>query len=156
MTISESAQLILQASVMGKGGEIFVLDMGEPIKISYLAEEMIRLSGKVPGEDIDIIFTGLRPGEKLYEELFHEKEALQSTTHEKILLARYREFEWERLNQIMDKIKLACVAYDDKQVRRLMKILVPEWSGYHVKTSNETTMIKQDDAASEAGLLTLH
>ena len=156
MTIRESAQLILQASVMGAGGEIFVLDMGEPIKISYLAEEMIRLSGKVPGEDIDIIFTGLRPGEKLYEELFHEKEALQSTTHEKILLARYREFEWERLNQIMDKIKLACVAYDDKQVRRLMKILVPEWSGYHVKTSNETTMIKQDDAASEAGLLTLH
>ena len=88
--------------------------------------------------------------------LAREKEALQSTTHEKILLARYREFEWERLNQIMDKIKLACVAYDEKQVRRLMKILVPEWSGYHVKTSNETTMIKQDDAASEAGRLTLH
>jgi FlaA1/EpsC-like NDP-sugar epimerase len=156
MTISESAQLILQASVMGEGGEIFVLDMGEPIKISYLAEEMIRLSGKVPGEDIDIIFTGLRPGEKLYEELFHEKEALQSTTHEKILLARYRECEWERLNQIMDKIRLACVAYDEKQVRRLMKMLVPEWSGYHARTGSETTMIKQDDAASEAGLLTLH
>ncbi len=95
MTIPEASQLILQASVMGDGGEIFVLDMGEPIKISYLAEQMIRLSGKVPGEDIDIVYTGLRPGEKLYEELFHEKEALQSTPHRKILLARYRTFDWE-------------------------------------------------------------
>ena len=157
MTIRESCQLILQASVMGKGGEIFVLDMGEPIKISYLAEEMIRLSGQVPGQDIDIIFTGLRPGEKLYEELFHEKEALQSTTHEKILLARYREFEWERLNEVMDEIKLACAEYDEKQVRSLMKILVPEWSGYHAKAERETVIIaKQDEAASKVRVLRLH
>ena len=142
---------------MGRGGEIFVLDMGEPIKISYLAEEMIRLSGKVPGEDIDIIYTGLRPGEKLYEELFHEKEALQSTTHEKILLARYREFEWERLNDVMDKIKLACADYDEKQVRSLMKKLVPEWSGYHGKAEHETiTMAKQDRPAAASELPTLH
>ena len=157
MTIRESCQLILQASVMGKGGEIFVLDMGEPIKISYLAEEMIRLSGKVPGEDIDIIFTGLRPGEKLYEELFHEKEALQSTTHEKILLARYREFEWERLNEVMDEIKLACAEYDEKQVRSLMKTLVPEWSGYHARAEHETiTIAPQDKAVSKVRVLRLH
>ena len=157
MTIRESCQLILQASVMGKGGEIFVLDMGEPIKISYLAEEMIRLSGKVPGEDIDIIFTGLRPGEKLYEELFHEKEALQSTTHEKILLARYREFEWERLNEVMDEIKLACAEYDEKQVRSLMKKLVPEWSGYRAKASHKTiTIANQGEAASEVEATVLH
>jgi FlaA1/EpsC-like NDP-sugar epimerase len=157
MTIQESCQLILQASVMGKGGEIFVLDMGEPIKISYLAEEMIRLSGKVPGEDIDIIFTGLRPGEKLYEELFHEKEALQSTTHEKILLARYRELEWDHLNAVMDDIKLACLEYDEKQVRSLMKKLVPEWSGYHATASDEKiTLPQQEEAASELGVPTLH
>ena len=157
MTIRESCQLILQASVMGKGGEIFVLDMGEPIKISYLAEEMIRLSGKVPGEDIDIIFTGLRPGEKLYEELFHEKEALQSTTHEKILLARYREFDWERLNEVMDEIKLACAEYDEKQVRSLMKMLVPEWSGYHPRAEHETiTIAQQDKAVSKVRVLRLH
>jgi len=157
MTIRESCQLILQASVMGKGSEIFVLDMGEPVKIAYLAEEMIRLSGKVPGEDIDIIFTGLRPGEKLYEELFHEKEALQSTTHEKILLARYREFEWGRLNEVMDEINLACEAYDEKQVRSLMKMLVPEWSGYHAKAKHEAiTIAKQDEVASKVGALTLH
>jgi len=157
MTIQESSQLILQASVMGKGGEIFVLDMGEPIKISYLAEEMIRLSGKIPGQDIDIIFTGLRPGEKLYEELFHEKEALQSTNHEKILLARYREFEWERLNELMDGIELACAEYDEKQVRILMRELVPEWSGYHARTGKETiTMAKQDGSAAASELPTLH
>jgi len=157
MTIRESCQLILQASVMGKGGEIFVLDMGEPIKISYLAEEMIRLSGKVPGEDIDIIFTGLRPGEKLYEELFHEKEALQSTTHEKILLARYREFEWERLNEVMDEIKLACAEYDEKQVRSLMKTLVPEWSGYHPRAEHETiTIAPQDKAVAKVRVQRLH
>lgn len=157
MTVQEASQLILQASVMGRGGEIFVLDMGEPIKISYLAEEMIRLSGKVPGEDIDIIYTGLRPGEKLYEELFHEKEALQSTTHEKILLARYREFEWERLNEVMDEIKLACAEYDEKQVRILMRELVPEWSGYRAKASQKTiTIANQDEAASEVGATVLH
>ena len=130
MTIQESCQLILQASVMGKGGEIFVLDMGEPIKIGYLAEQMIRLSGKVPGEDIAIVYTGLRPGEKLYEELFHEKEALQSTGHAKILLARHRGFAWERLIEIMDQINTACAEYDEHAVRALMKELVPEWSSY--------------------------
>jgi FlaA1/EpsC-like NDP-sugar epimerase len=118
---------------------------------------MIRLSGKVPGEDIDIIFTGLRPGEKLYEELFHEKEALQSTTHEKILLARYRELEWDHLNAVMDDIKLACLEYDEKQVRSLMKKLVPEWSGYHATASDEKiTLPQQEEAASELGVPTLH
>jgi len=128
MMIPEASQLILQASVIGHGGEIFVLDMGEPIKISYLAEQMIRLSGKVPDEDIEIIYTGLRPGEKLYEELFHEQEALQSTSHKKILLARYREFEWDRLRTVMDKMKEACISCDEKALRGLLKELVPEWS----------------------------
>ncbi len=129
MTIPEACQLILQAGAMGSGGEIFVLDMGEPIKISYLAEQMIRLSGKVPDEDIDIVYTGLRPGEKLYEELFHEKEALQSTGHAKILLARHREFEWERLGVVMDSMYQACLDYDEARLRRLLKELVPEWGG---------------------------
>jgi len=122
---------------MGKGGEIFVLDMGEPIKISYLAEQMIQLSGKVPGEDIAIVYTGLRPGEKLYEELFHEKEALQSTGHAKILLARHRGFEWERLNEIMDQLNAACAEYDEHALRTFMKELVPEWSGYVPDTDQD-------------------
>jgi FlaA1/EpsC-like NDP-sugar epimerase len=129
MTIPESCQLILQASVMGEGGEIFVLDMGEPIKISFLAEQMIRLSGKVPGEDIEIVYTGLRPGEKLFEELFHENEALQSTRHSKILLARYRKANWQHLNQVLEHMQGACELYSEGQLRSLLKELVPEWSG---------------------------
>jgi len=128
MTIPEACQLILQASVMGDGGEIFVLDMGEPLKVSYLAEQMIRLSGKVPGEDIDIVYTGLRPGEKLFEELFHEKEELQSTVHEKILLARHREFDWESLTDILDGMVIACDKCDEDEIRRLLSELVPEWT----------------------------
>ncbi len=88
MTIPEACQLIMQAAVLGEGGEIFVLDMGEPIKIRYLAEQMIRLSGREPGRDIAIIYTGLRPGEKLYEELFYASEALVATGHPKIRVAR--------------------------------------------------------------------
>lgn len=88
MTIPEACQLIMQAAVIGDGGEIFVLDMGEPIKIRYLAEQMIRLSGREPGEDIAIHYIGLRPGEKLYEEFFYDSEDLIATAHPKIRVAR--------------------------------------------------------------------
>jgi FlaA1/EpsC-like NDP-sugar epimerase len=127
MTIPEACQLIMQASVMGKGGEIFVLDMGESIKISYLAEQMIRLAGKIPGEDIEIIYTGLRPGEKLYEELFHELEPLAGTSHEKILLARYREMDWNKLNQQFEQMENACSSYDGKRLKAMLRGLVPEF-----------------------------
>jgi FlaA1/EpsC-like NDP-sugar epimerase len=90
---------------------------------------MIRLSGKVPGEDIEIIYTGLRPGEKLYEELFHEKEALQSTRHSKILLARYRRADWTHLNQVMERMQEFCAHYNESGLQSLLKELVPEWSG---------------------------
>lgn len=83
--------------VNGSGGQIFVLDMDEPIKISYLAEQMIRLAGKEPGKDIDIQFTGLRPGEKLYEELFHASEELVQTEHEKLFKAKFRKMDWDDL-----------------------------------------------------------
>lgn len=143
MTIPEASQLILQSCVMGAGGEIFVLDMGQPIKITYLAEQMINLSGKVPGEDIEITYTGLRPGEKLYEELFHEQEALQSTAHQKILLARYREFDWQRLSAILDGMKQGCADYDEKKLRSLLKELVPEWSGDGAATLPERRKTKR-------------
>jgi len=126
MTIPEAAQLILQAGTMGKGGEIFVLDMGEPVKISYLAEQLIRLSGKKPGEDIEIVYTGLRPGEKLYEELFHESEQLAGTTHPKILLANSRSMDFAQLEQVLDKLALACGADDERQIYGLLSELVPE------------------------------
>jgi len=89
MTIKEAAQLILQAGAMGQGGEIFVLDMGDPVKIKYLAEQMIQLSGKQLHADIEIVYSGLRPGEKLYEELFYTAEQQKPTMHEKIFLAKH-------------------------------------------------------------------
>lgn len=126
MTIPEAAQLILQASVIGEGGEIFVLDMGEPVKISYLAEQMIRLSGKKPHDDIRIEYTGLRPGEKLYEELFHEQEPPVETRHPKIRLARSRVIEVGAIGEAIDALSGACEVNDETALRAGLARLVPE------------------------------
>lgn len=126
MTIPEACQLIMQSAVMGKGGEIFVLDMGNPVKITYLAEQMIRLAGREPGKDIEIVYTGLRPGEKLFEELFHEKEALSGTEHAQIFLAQHRVVDWVALEEILNGVERACEAYDEDGLGRLVYKLVPE------------------------------
>jgi FlaA1/EpsC-like NDP-sugar epimerase len=126
MTIPEACQLILQAECMGKGGEIFVLDMGDPVSITYLAEQMIRLSGNEPGGDIEIVYTGLRPGEKLFEELFHEKEKLEGTGHEKILLSRHRKIDWQLLNGVIARMESACETYDENTLLSSINDLVPE------------------------------
>lgn len=127
MTIPEASQLILQAMTIGQGGEIFVLDMGEPIKIQYLAEQMISLAGLMPHRDIQIQFTGLRPGEKLYEELFHEAEALLPTVHTKILQAQHRPRDWIELMDILAAIEQACERNDLAMLRQLLVKLVPEY-----------------------------
>ncbi|ODB98862.1 multidrug MFS transporter [Candidatus Thiodiazotropha endoloripes] len=136
MTIPEACQLIMQTVVMGEGGEIFVLDMGEPIKISYLAEQMIHLSGRTLGEDIQIEYIGLRPGEKLYEELFHEKEELAKTSHEKVLLAHHRQVDWQWLNGVMQQMSAATEELDSQQLRALLGQLVPE---HEIQTAQETS-----------------
>ncbi|MCK4838728.1 MAG: polysaccharide biosynthesis protein, partial [Desulfobulbaceae bacterium] len=112
MTIPEAVSLILQAGAMGEGGEIFVLDMGEPMLIRKLAEQMIRLSGLVPGQDIDIVYTGLRPGEKLFEEIFHERENLQETKHPKLFLASSREVDWQWLESELAELHQAALSRD--------------------------------------------
>jgi FlaA1/EpsC-like NDP-sugar epimerase len=137
MTIPEACQLIMQTIVLGRGGEIFVLDMGEPVKIKYLAEQMIRLSGKIPGEDIPISYIGLRPGEKLFEELFHEQERLEPTSHDKVLLARHREVGWEQLNTALDTIAEACERLDDVTLRAQLVSLVPEYRAQPPVTSGD-------------------
>lgn len=126
MTIAEASQLITQAAVLGGGGEIYVLDMGEPVKITYLAEQLIRLSGKIPGKDIEIVYTGLRPGEKLFEELFHELEPYEQTKHEKIFLARPRDGNWESLGADLREAELAVKRYDTKKIQQILLKLVPE------------------------------
>ncbi len=128
MTIAEASQLILQAMVNGQGGEIFVLDMGEPIKISYLAEQMIRLAGKEPGKDIAIEYIGLRPGEKLFEELFHVSEELAPTEHAKLFKAKFRQLEWDELMQGMRLLNIACTLHNNKELYTLLKNLVPEFN----------------------------
>jgi len=126
MTISEASQLIMQAAVLGSGGEIFVLDMGEPVSITYLAEHLIRLAGKEPGRDIEIVYTGLRPGEKLFEELFHELEPYEQTAHEKIFLAHPREADWEELRSELSASERAVTRYDTKSLQLALLRLVPE------------------------------
>ncbi len=127
MTIPEAVSLILQAGAMGRGGEIFVLDMGEPVKILDLAGQMIRLSGLAPDEDIAIEFIGLRPGEKLYEELFHEAEHLHGTAHPKLMLAEAREAAWPVLTEQLEQLRDACIRRDVDLVRHTLKAIVPEF-----------------------------
>ncbi|WFP49526.1 nucleoside-diphosphate sugar epimerase/dehydratase [Methylomonas sp. EFPC3] len=127
MTIPEACQLIMQAETIGQGGEVFVLDMGEPVKISYLAEQMIRLSGKQPGTDIKIEYVGLRPGEKLYEELFHEQEQLLPTGHEKLRLAKARIYDSEEWSQRIESLQQACACRDNATLLADLQSLVPEF-----------------------------
>lgn len=126
MTTSEACQLILQSSVIGKGGEIFVLDMGEPVLVRYLAEQLIKLSGRKPGLDIKIVYSGLRPGEKLYEELFHEDEDLDKTEIDKIMLARSRKVSWDKLCNTIRQLEKETYSFDEDALRKTMKKLVPE------------------------------
>lgn len=127
MTIPEASQLVLQAGSMGKGGEIFLLDMGEPVKIVKLAEELIQLSGYRPYEDIEIAFTGLRPGEKLYEELLLAGEGVQPTCHEKIMVAKAAECDEAVLvRQIEELYQLARSLDLDGVVAKLQE-MVPEF-----------------------------
>ena len=127
MTIPEACRLVLEAGSMGEGGEIFIFDMGKSVKIVELAKKMIRLSGLVPHQDIAIEFSGLRPGEKLYEELLNDLENTKPTHHEKIMVAQVREYDFESISKcISDLIKLSC-QYKDRQVVIKMKEIVPEF-----------------------------
>ncbi|WP_321531305.1 nucleoside-diphosphate sugar epimerase/dehydratase [uncultured Desulfuromonas sp.] len=127
MTIPEATQLVLQAGSMGNGGEIYLLDMGEPVKILHLAEELIRLSGKVPYDDIDIVFSGLRPGEKLYEELLLDGEGIKPTTHEKICVAQSVTENDALLNAQLEHLFEAARKMDLRLTVDLLEKVVPEY-----------------------------
>jgi len=127
MTIPEACQLVLEAASMGKGGEIFIFDMGESVKIVNLAEKMIYLAGLKPNKDIKISFTGLRPGEKLYEELLANKENTIPTYHSQIMIAKVRDYDNNKVcNQIHELIEIA-KTYDKFKIVRKMKEIVPEF-----------------------------
>ena len=126
MTIKESCQLILQAAIMGNGGEIFVLDMGEPVKISYMAEQMIRLSGLIPGRDIKVEYSGLRPGEKMYEELFYDDEVREKTSNEKILLAKHQSLEICDLQEKINNIIQSVNEFNNEKIKKQLWRIVPK------------------------------
>ena len=128
MTIPEACQLIMQAATVGKGGEIFVLDMGEPILIRYLAEQMIRLSGKRIGTDISIHYVGLRPGEKMTEELFLEDERPMPTPHVKLLLARSVDLDRPSIDEQIDRLSALSDEFDQERMLLGLKGLVPEFA----------------------------
>ncbi|WP_126651992.1 polysaccharide biosynthesis protein [Chryseobacterium aureum] len=127
MTIPEACELVLQAGTMGEGGEIFVFDMGEPVKILDLARRMIKLSGFEPNLDIKIIYTGLRPGEKLYEELLSDDAKTLPTHNEKIMISRDPSMGFEEIDTLTKQITKASLRRDKVEVVRILKTIVPEF-----------------------------
>jgi FlaA1/EpsC-like NDP-sugar epimerase len=147
MTIPEACRLVLEAGAMGQGGEIFVFDMGKSVKIVELAKKMIRLSGFKPNEDIEIKFTGLRPGEKLYEELLNDLENTMPTHHEKIMIAKVRENNYKIISLKIEELKLRLATQNKNEVVHQMKLIVPEFKS---KNSIYEQLDKEIELSNEA------
>ena len=128
MTIPEAVSLVLTAGGLAKGGEIFILDMGEPVKILTLAENLIRLSGFKPYEDIPIEFTGLRPGEKLYEEILLNEEGMKKTANKKIFIGKPIELDVEKFNEKLVELKKAALKNDKNGIDKLISEIVPTFN----------------------------
>jgi FlaA1/EpsC-like NDP-sugar epimerase len=149
MTIPEASQLVLQAGVIGNDGDIFVLDMGEPVKIVDLAREMITLSGLRPGEDIEIKFTGRRPGEKLYEELSVKGEDMGPTTHDKIFIWRNRMEDWPRVCRLIEEMRAAADELSAEQLKQRLLEVVPDYTPDN-EVSQRSTSSENADAPLNA------
>jgi len=127
MTIPEAVQLVLQAGALGRGGEVFLLDMGEPIRIVDIATDLIRLSGLAVGTDIEITFTGMRPGEKLYEEMFFSAENVVATDHPKVLRARNGILPEGIMRRIEALVNAAESEHPDDELKQLLRNLLPDF-----------------------------
>lgn len=142
MTIPEACLLVIEAGVMGQGGEIFVFDMGKPIKIADLARKVIKLSGKEPDRDIQIVYTGLRPGEKLYEELLSSAENSRPTYHEKILIADVRQYDFSVVEKKVNKLISSASRHYTLETVSLMKDLVPEFVSNNIAYEKINAKVK--------------
>jgi FlaA1/EpsC-like NDP-sugar epimerase len=131
----------MQACVQGQGSEIFVLDMGEPIKISYLAKQLIRMAGLIPGQDIEIVYTGLREGEKLVEELFHNEEKLEKTLHDQISLAESRALNSESIVNAVRLLTSKIQQSDTDGIEQIMKELVPEYMQRNLAEGTDSAQV---------------
>ncbi len=145
MTIPEAAQLVLQAASYAKGGEIFVLDMGKPVRIYDLAKNLIRLSGYTPNVDIEIAVTGLRPGEKLFEELLMNEEGLTKTRHEKIFIGAPSDITMEELKPSLDMLKLAAESNDIDTIKSVIEKVVPTY----IRNSDIVNKPKEKEMAAK-------
>jgi FlaA1/EpsC-like NDP-sugar epimerase len=144
MTIPEAAQLVLQASTIGKGGEVFILHMGEPVRILDLAETLISLSGLKPHQDIKIIETGMRPGEKLYEELTFETEGTVATSHPKIFISRIATLQGDEIQTALERLTQLVRDRNEDALRRFLNELIPE---AHLTTApSETGPVEEGEA----------
>jgi len=128
MLIPEACQLILQAGAMGKGGEIFILEMGDPINIDHMARDLIKFSGFEPDVDIKIEYTGLRPGEKLYEELMTDQEGVVPTDHHKIRVLTGTKVDLQQLNGGIERLRKEAEKRDIETIRQQFKKIVPEYN----------------------------
>ncbi|HUV01469.1 MAG TPA: polysaccharide biosynthesis protein, partial [Bacteroidales bacterium] len=135
MTIPEACQLVLEAGFMGKGGEIFVFDMGKPVKIDFLANQMIKLSGLVPEQDIKISYIGLRPGEKLFEELLTQKEITLPTYHPKIKIAQVEKIDYTGIIIRIDAFLNHLYSLSKEQIVEFSQEMVPEYNSTNGKYS---------------------
>jgi FlaA1/EpsC-like NDP-sugar epimerase len=150
MTIPEAVQLVIQASALGGGDQVFMLDMGDPVKIVDLASDLITLSGRTPGVDIEIVFSGIRPGEKLYEELYLELESAEKTSHPKIMVARHAGFDAKRYGEQLQELRRAVDGCDETQVRMLLPQLVPEYKKQGPSTNVVALMPGRTTSSSAA------
>ncbi|RMH78403.1 MAG: polysaccharide biosynthesis protein [Cyanobacteria bacterium J007] len=140
MSIPEAARLVIQAGAMGQGGEIFLLDMGEPVRIYDLAVQMIELSGLVPGKDIEIKITGLRPGEKLHEELLVDSAKAKPTRHPKIFCAQEPKIHWEFLQPRLEALIEKAHAHDEAGIREELRRLIPEYQPTNVQLTRSSRL----------------
>ena len=145
MTISEASQLVLQAAATGSGGQIYLLDMGEPVRIVDLARQMITLSGFRPGEDIDVVFTGIRPGEKLFEELRTKGEDLEPTVHPKILIWKHKPVEYKEISQAIEELKALKNSPDREGIVSLLQGIIPEYEPMSPPETTAGPPTKQDE-----------
>jgi FlaA1/EpsC-like NDP-sugar epimerase len=126
MSIPEAAQLVMQAGAMGRGGEIYVLDMGEPVRITDLATDMVRLMGLKVGEDIDIVYSGLRPGEKIHEELSTDEEEVEPTGHEKIMMVKSPPLDRDALGKGLEDLIARFDILSPDEIRQTLFAMIPE------------------------------
>ncbi len=149
MTIPEACSLVLQAGTMGNGGEIFVFDMGQPVKIYDLATRMISLSGLRPGKDIEIVETGLRPGEKLYEELLNDKEKTMATRHNKIMVAKVRVYDYSEVTDHLDRLRKLTQLGEYHDIVAEMKRMVPEYKSQNSQWESVDKEIAKTEKIAE-------